>query len=162
MNCTSRELKAPVPVKLAHHFMLNSGYMMVMPKEEENSEENEENNRVFKIPIPPDTTRLLTPSGFIKPTPQERIDKIRKYKEKKQRALERGRQVRYKCRQQLAHQRVRYQGRFVRPEQYAELLAQEEEQREKLMIEQRTQPIFSMIRDTSRRKQLKEERRFLK
>ena len=65
------------------------------------------------------------------------------------------------CRQQLAHERVRYQGRFVRPEQFAELKAAEEEERERVLEQQRSQPIFNINRDTSRREQLKEERRFL-
>lgn len=41
-------------------------------------------------------------------------------------------------------------------------MAHEEEERERNLKQQRSQPIFKMVWDTSRREQLKEERMFLK
>lgn len=50
----------------------------------------------------------------------------------------------------------------MRPEQFAELMAQEEQERQKNLNQQKNQPLFKMVRDTSRRDQLREERLFLK
>ena len=60
-------MKTPVPIKLAHPFMLNRGYLMVQPRDQPDSPHEERENRVFKIPIPPD--RAFTQSGLAKPTP---------------------------------------------------------------------------------------------